>query len=579
MLWMLPLALWALATGYFGFDLGKYSDDWSQSFINPSDGSVDTAFHPWVRWPFFFRPVYFVVIWTINTMFWEHDWARHAIAALVHLGVGALLFRVLRRIGVSAGAAIGAAAVFLVWPVSGEAVLWPAAIGLPLGAAALLVACERAAAFARQTPDGRPWWRAIELGAWTFLAACFHEQTAAATAAVPALYLACCPQQQEIVLRVRRAAVATAGCGVGCLVYIALMRATVPAGRRGSGVSLVSMGDAPVRLEQFVARAGDWLWGARGYEVMVGAGVRGAKLLASGATVWAWGSFVVVGVVLWVVWCATPSSRPVNAGERPAARWAWLVLFGIGFGLVSLAPIAITKSNAVASRYFYVLTLGIAFATAAGAEGLARWIASRGHGRAGRGLAIAAMLGTAGLGAWGAMGMVWWQNAFRERAAADASIGTQLRWAVAQPPRDAVIVPVSIARRREPESRVFPEGPVPGALTQPWACWCFVQRTYGRGDISATHMRPRGVVTVAVVKGGLNYSKALCDAWGREWAERSFIPWERAVPISIDAEGRVHVLSRDVAEEILGSRSPSGNAPNMDGGKDGGADGRGGNSD
>ncbi|HMN41692.1 MAG TPA: hypothetical protein PKE29_12670, partial [Phycisphaerales bacterium] len=486
MLWALPVALWALATGYSGFDLGKYSDDWSQSFINPSNGSVDAAFHPWVRWPYFFRPLYFVVIWGINTAFWERDWVRHAICAMVHLGVGALLFRVLRRIGVSAGVAIAGVTVFLVWPLNGEAVLWPAAIGLPLGAAAWLAGCSRAVAFARQTPDGRPWWRVAELGAWAFVAACFHEQAAAATAGVGALYLGCCAKEQGWGLRVRRAALATVGCGAGCAMYGALLMATAPRGRRGSMGSLVGAETLGSRVEQFAARAGDWVWGTRGQGVAIEGAMEGAKIVGSGVSVWMWGPFGVLGAVLWAVgfsgvWKdSAPPLRPPHRAGGWMARTGWLVVFGVVGAAASLLPVMVTQRNSVASRYFYVLVLGVCFAGAVGVDGFARWVGERM-----RGVVVGMAMGVAGVvGVWGAMGMVWWQQAFRARAEAERVIGEQLRWAVATPVEGAVVVPVSIARARPALGEAFPEGPVPGAMTQSWACWGFVQKTFGRGDMS-----------------------------------------------------------------------------------------------
>jgi hypothetical protein len=239
------------------------------------------------------------------------------------------------------------------------------------------------------------------------------------------------------------------------------------------------------------------------------------------------------------------------------------MLFGVTAALASLLPVLVTRNNAVASRYFYLVTLGMAWAGAVGADALVRWMERRG-GNVWRAAAGAMMLATVAIGVWGALGMVWWQGAFKTRAEMDRTMGEQLRWLVARPEKGAVVVPVSVARSRTARKGPFPEGPVPGALTQPWTCWCFVQKTYGRGDMSATSARPGERPLLRASPAGLWYGRGVCDAWGRGDPARSMIPWEKLVAISIDADGQLHLLTRELVEEIL----RGGEAAPEDAGKD-----------
>jgi hypothetical protein len=71
-----------------------------------------------------------------------------------------------------------------------------------------------------------------------------------------------------------------------------------------------------------------------------------------------------------------------------------------------------------------------------------------------------------------------------------------------------------------------------------------------------------------VTAEGLKFGRGVFDAWGRESWERSEIPWEKVVPIAIDPTGRVYVLTRDLAVEILGGGGSRGGAEDAEEGKD-----------
>jgi hypothetical protein len=553
LLWLFPVAIWAVATGFYGFHLGKYSDDWSQSFINPQTGHADASFHPWVRWPFFFRPLYFIVVWALNTACWEHDWARHLIAALAHFSVGICLYRLLRRIGLNRPASIAPVSIFLACPTHEEAVLWVAAIGIPIGTALFLIACERVVDFSRLIPDGRPWGRLAVIGLLIFAAACFHEQPAAAAAALPALYLACCIPNQPLWVRVRRTAFVTIFVGGACVLYATLITLTAPAGRRGSLASLVTGSNASERFTGFAREVGRWLFGDHARDAVIDAAGRGLRLAFAQPAGWLFALLLAVGLGAWFF--VFPRCWARRHGHWTTRRTPWLLAFCAIIPIASLLPVAMTASNGIYSRYFYVLTLGLPLLIAilidrASGAGL------RGGPRRATPVLVALLAAAISIG--GALAMVSWQGDFATRAAMDGGIGAQLAALVPDPPRSAVVVPVSIATPRDLAARAAHA--IPGVLERPFAGWAFIQHIYGRDDLSATHCRADEPPPLRLVDGGLAYvypdgwKIEVRDPWGRGIKGRTVIPWSEAILIEIDADGRVHRLDRSEAEQRLANR-------------------------
>jgi hypothetical protein len=181
--WALPLALWLIATAWFGFDIGKFSDDWAISLRTPETDAYQWPASPFIRWHYFWRPAHLLTVYGLATAFWHHDWVNHAISALAHLGVGVLLYRFLRVVGIGSVAARCAMCVFLVVPVSVGAVLWLAALGSVVGVGWLLwiaMVCVRMARAEGKGRGGRrEWaWRRTSRCSWR---RCLREGAAGRT--------------------------------------------------------------------------------------------------------------------------------------------------------------------------------------------------------------------------------------------------------------------------------------------------------------------------------------------------------------------------------------------------------------
>jgi hypothetical protein len=553
LLWLFPIAIWAVSTGFLGFGLGKYSDDWSQSFINPQTGHADAAFHPWVRWHFFFRPLYFIVVWAINTAFWEHDAARHLIAALCHLAVGICLFRLLRRIGLNRPASIVPVSVFLACPTHYEAVFWVAAIGIPIGSALFLIAAARVVDFSRQIPDRRPWWRLAAIFLLIFSAACFHEQPAAGAASLPALYLACCISNQPFFIRLRRAMLVGISGGLACIFYTALITLTAPAGRRGSLSSLVTGAHASDRLSNFTRDIRRWLIGDHARDAVIDAAERGLHIASSHTATFIFPPLLLAGLAAWFI--AFPANWSRTLGNWTTRRTPWLFAFCAILAIASLVPVAMTASNGVYSRYFYVFGLGFPIACACLIDLLSGLRIPRSLRFA---LPCSVALVAAALTLWGSLAMISWQREFAARAAVDREIGARLLELVPNPPRNAVVIPIAISLPHT--GTRSPDHSIPGVLERPHAGWAFIQHLYGRADVSATHCRAGEAAPIRLAPDGLTYvypdgwNVGFRDEFGRPINGRAVVSWSEAIPIEIDAEAHVRILSREDVEKKLANR-------------------------
>lgn len=556
-LWALPLLLWIVATGWYAFDLGKYSDDWAISLRTPETDTYEWPASPFMRWNYFWRPLHLLTVYGLATVFWHHDWINHAISALAHLGVAVLAYRLLRAVGVGRAAAVCALSVFIAIPMSIEAVLWPAALGSVVGVGWFLLIALMCVRIAR-VPAGEGWlestrtWAALAL--MGFLTACWHEQPAACVLALPLLFLAVTPkiQRKAVLGRVLRAGTA---CGAGVGAYIALFAATVPPGRRGGTDTLVGLDAIGDRL----IAVGGGLWklsmGPRARNTTLDAWEIGWTTI-SGAPLGI--AFVVLAVglaIVWAAWTSRVSNRVESAehsAKEPGAHRGWLTLFGVGMAIASLMPIALVVWQPMQSRYLYGAGAGLAIALAAVLDGV--WM--RIHSTRVRGTCMAACgLLAAGVGLAGAICCVGMQSQFRGRYIADVDQLGQLLRLAPNPPPNAVFVPVVVLDARLPGLRAADPG-IRGPIAYPWSCWAYIQQGYGRSDLSATNLRGGPRMPISIDERGVTYPRGLCDRWGRENPARTFTPWENVVAFSVDAAGVVHLLSPQ--EAIRAARGNAG---------------------
>lgn len=552
MLWVFPLVLWLIGTGVvFFWDLGKYSDDWAINLRVPETDVHLWSNTPWERWNYFWRPLHLVSVYGLATAFWHHDWINHLISALAHLGVAALVWRLLRTLGASPAGTSAAVSVFITFPIAYEAVLWPAALGSVVSVGwFLLIAlmCVRLARVDRVLTRGESlrWFGALAV--MTFLCASWHEQGAACVAAIPALMLAARPVAQTMRVAMRRIVLAMLACGAGCIAYIALLMATAPRGKRGSAASLVEVGDAGARAGSVVRQVGEWIIGEKMEIAWRDMGLTGMYALNS--SIWGWMALTAMTITLcvWACRCVSwPRKKTVFTAETSAANGWWLLAFGVAVCVASLLPVALVRQNFVFGRYFYPTGIGLAAALAS-FDVLLR---SRDASSPLRGMETALHFLSGMAAFFFVVSGVGWQVTYREAFRKDTHIAEQLRAALPKPEAGTVFVPIGLHLPPRAEPDGFPRPSVPGALWQPWSSWAFIQRTYGRSDISATHWRPGARPPITLDERGVTYPRGLADWKGRVAEAPSFVPRERAVVFTVDELGQVRLLDWDEARRQL----------------------------
>lgn len=549
----LLVGLWALCSGgVHGFALGRHSDDWAYTLADPSGHGL-AGVTPFVRYGYFFRPLFFLTVYGVNTLGGAGAWPAHLLTGLAHLGAGLGQLRVLRRLHVPIGPAGLAAGAFLALPMHYEAVLWSASLGLTAGMACAVATLLLALRFIEAPSVPRPLSGRATLG-WcaalagmAFVTACWHEQPAAAACAGPALMLAGRPGFQRWGVTVRRAALAGLSLGAGCAAYMALLVKTTPAGARGSAASLAGLASVPGRMARVLEGSWDLSFGARGMERLAGAQALGWEELRSA---WGWAWMIGLGVLAaaWVAW-AWWMPRPPRVRETPMPRGRALALIGAGAGVavLGLAPVALIQGTFVFPRYLYPASFGLAMALGAAVSMLvppwgSRWSAAPAR-------VFAGVVGAAVLLLGAAPAMVGWGAAYRARDAMDRRIVASLRPQVPDPPRDAVFVVID-PRDASATGRGF-DAAIPGNLHLPWGAAPLVARLYGRADLSATHWRPGGRSPVASTPAGVDHPRGLRDVWARPHPERTLTPWDRVVLFTVDERGGARVLGREDAEARL----------------------------
>lgn len=542
-LWAFPVALWLVATGFFLFDLGKYSDDWAVSLRIPETDAYVWPNSPWERWNYFWRPLHLIAVYGLGTAFWHHDWVNHFVSALAHLGVGVLVWRLMRSLGGGAVSASVSASVFITFPIAYEAVLWPAALGSVVSVGwFLLIAlmCVRLARIERVLTRVETARWIVALAAMTFLCACWHEQGAACVAALPAVMMAVCATGPATRTTLRRIAIATGACGAGCVAYIGLLMATAPRGKRGSAESLVDVGEAGARAGSFLGQASDWLIGHKFVDVAVRPGLGAlAELHGTPRGLLALVAMLATGAV-WLALTIRGRSDLGSGTTNRGTRWGWVALFALGVMVFGLAPILMVRGNFVFSRYFYPFGMGLGVLVGAvwamAMSGAGVWLR-------GLGAATVACVCVVSAAAW-----VNAQAAFVQRGRMDDRIAADLRRAVPHPDAGTVFVPLFPQDRAAFASVGFSHGRVLAALAHPWSCWAFVQRTYARSDVSATHWRPGAGMPVVLDADGVSYRRGLAGWKGRVFAEH--VPRERAVVFTLSPDGQVRLLNWDEARRM-----------------------------
>lgn len=526
---MFAAVLWLAATFYFFGDTGKHSDDYWVAMRSMVTGAVDWSRHPWVRWPYFWRPLHLGHCSAINTISWNHPWIGHLELAIVHGACAWMLAGLIARLGVRRGIAWAIGVLFMACPLNAEAALWSSASCNAISSLFLLRTLELVR---RQGVGGSVWARDAWIGVMSLATACWYEPAAAALGAVPLVFFAAGERGRARSARWWGVARCTAAAGIGCAAYEALLVWTAPKYVRGGASSFVSVESALSRAGLVLRQAMDATAGSRGAEVIAGSIEQGWDVLAHsvfGVAVLALLAFL---AMVMIARSAKPTPEQTEKPQAAAAqppRVVLLVCAGLAIYLCAWLPIIAIDGQRVELRTLYVPMLGVAIAAAAVAE----WIAGRldhGTARVSKGVR-ATMIGVVALaGIAGAIGMIGFQAQFRGNAAIDRRTVEQLRDLMPTPPQNTIFLPLVLEARGAATGRERYDHAIHGAFETPYCCAAIVQWVFHRADTLG----------------------APTPWWMRDLTTESFrglggappIPWERCVPFVVSPDGKVRLVRK-----------------------------------
>jgi Flp pilus assembly protein TadD len=145
-----------------------------------------------------YRPVLLAWYWLDYHLFGLNPGLWHASIVAVHLVAVWLVFKIARRLGGDATAALIAAALFALTPIHAGAVVWVAACGMVIGSALTLAAFYFIVAPRDDlTPNPFPWWKGDNRVEWAAAIACYagallcHESMTVFPAIVAAYAFLC----------------------------------------------------------------------------------------------------------------------------------------------------------------------------------------------------------------------------------------------------------------------------------------------------------------------------------------------------------------------------------------------------
>ncbi|HYC22872.1 MAG TPA: hypothetical protein VEI94_09215 [Candidatus Bathyarchaeia archaeon] len=536
--------VWSFATLFLCADLGKWADDYSFTMRDPVSATYQRLTPNNKR---FFRPLSRQLI-AMHTLLWFHDPAKHAISAISHGVTAALLWFLLRALDCSRGIATAGALLFLVYPAPYEVAFWVSALGFALAASLFLVLSLLVVRLARG--EGLSLGSLVVVATLAFAIASLNEQPAAGVVALPLLYLCTPARERSRGQGVRGACEIGAACAIPLVAYIYLYSRTADPAARGMSATLIGIGDVVPRAVRLAAEIrGALLLSAfglgplrQGLAEMVGHPVRSVLWLA------AFGAAGVWWFLLEREWPADP--RPA-ATQRAAtigkgALLARGLLFGATVFVAAWAPVFIVRDQGVASRLTYFPAIGLAVIGASLAQALSATARRARPSSAARSFSVALV---AALVVAGAISMVGIQGLFHRRATLDAELASQLREIAPAPDHLTVFVPVNLtSSATETASPAF-DNALPGPLEYPWAATHFVRWTYRRDDLfvawqsSSQPSNIRGADEHGLYFYRLTYLYPLPVPYATLDGDLHLLPWELVVPLVIDTDGRVHLVT------------------------------------
>jgi hypothetical protein len=533
---LLPAALWLLACFYLLGALGLWIDDWYYVQRVPETLAVEAWYLD--RPIHFWRPLYKSIVPPLLTLFWQADAIPHALLALAHAGVAALLWRLLWTLGANRLAAAAAALLFLTTPVHFECVFWISALPTTLATALGLATLLLTAHWAR----GRiPRWRILLLAPAYFAIAALNEQPAALAAALPVVALAARrprivgadppadagPARRPPSLPIALIAPASMAAIAAVAYTTGHVLNTTGTPALGYDTAIVPPSDWPHQVAHITAWAAEW---HTLDDVARGAWQTAtAALAATPARAIAIGAAILLGAAFWIpMQTRRGGDRASTPGAHP--RHGWLLVLG---AVITIAPwIPVGAFNYwLNPRLCYVPALGLATLIATAGSIGAAVIAARVPRLApvANAVGATALLGGCLVFAIVSLGI---QKSFQSRARRDLAEMAQLRQLWPDPPPGAVFVPICIdpPPHRPGGSRL--DDMMWPAIATWWSARWIVRLSYRRSDIDAAHT----TWSATAILDADEHSAALRGA-GRP-------TWKLIIPFQIDPEGTVTPVTR-----------------------------------
>jgi hypothetical protein len=474
--------------------------------------------------------LYYLLVPEMLTALGGHDWVLHILSASVHGLNAALLWILLRRIGMDWRVASFGALLFVAYPAPWEVVLWPSAIPTGFATALFQCACLLYIGYVRGSAR---WPALIAIALATFAIPCLNEQPATGVAALPLLAFAA--RQNEAPGRRRWlcgwvAALAPVG------LYLALFLTTAPAGARGSATGLISSSEFGSKFAVSVHSIKDFMLmpnfrgGAAklGFRTLIDNPTLSAALLAA----------LAVSAVPWLRrWMLHSQAQPTPSGHAP-----WMAAFGAAIFTLGWLPVVLFKRQGVEPRLCYFPGLGCVLAAAATA------LAFNGlldRSKALRALSAAALLATIGVGAVILIGV---QAAMQKRWRRDLAQAAQLRGLFPSPAPGTVFIPVRIDETNTTTGAARFDSYFCGPMERPWSGGQWIRRGYRRWDVDVGFWGPFADWRPALqpAADGLSYDDRflppmdeLKGSFSRDDRGAKILPWPVVIPILIDDQGTV----------------------------------------
>ncbi len=562
----LPLVAWLIATLAFAGGVPRWNDDYffcQRDFATGERiGWVLTTREPYLpptgtvqAW----RPLHHVWLPAMITAFWNTPRLITLVGALIHLGAGVLLYRMLRALGRTRHASGAGAIWYLIWPLGFEPVLWAAAFSTSLACA---TAFASVIVGVRLGQDGvGASWRArwsivLGLGVLAALIAVtvtLNEQPASIAGVVPLAILATGIAREGGVWRegsVRRGVRtrlprAIAAGVVGALVVAAYVANVRVNGQRGLGndpESYVPVSHLPARIIEVLEGVFGWIalkpaavgaWRLAWREVFDHPVIALAWTLAFAAGAWA----------SWRAWSEQEIQDPSRPGDDPkSVAPAWTtVLIGLAMMVLGTIPIAAIIGYQANSRVSLFVFAGVCVLFAGVTDPIGAWM-ERYARRGGlyRRITGAALIVLVAVGSFLYVGV---QSRFRVVDAWNRNQLAQLAERVPHPAPDTAFLPIAVnATPLKTGHRAFDRNMM-SCWEPTWMLPYAIREAYQRRDVYQLYYKPHQRVIGMITPEWMQFEWAAATKFpfDEKWGAK--LDWARLIPVVVEADGP-HPVSR-----------------------------------